>query len=162
MKAIPLSRGFTIDVTQEIITRAVQRDSSHCVIADAIRQAMPQATYVSVDLQTIRLTDPVTGRRYIYLTPAPAQKLLVNFDQGHKPQPLTLRVGRPAQIMKQRKRPATTGKRGGHVHEPERARTVVDNGAGSVTVMGGDYPPTAALSSTRGRRRTFGLKTLKA
>lgn len=154
-------RGIVLDVTPEIINNAVARDSGHCVIADALRACVPGASYVSVDLQTIRFSDRTKGKRYIYLTPARGQMLLVNFDQGVKPEPCALRLGHPAQIVKMNQAenryertpglPAGTRKK---VGKPASSRTVPP-------VLGGDYPPTAALSSTRGRRRAFGLRSLK-
>lgn len=78
-------------VTQKHIDDAVPRDSGHCMIADALRDAYPQATYVSVDLATIRFTDESAGFRYIYLTPGYAQKALIDWDAGEKPEPFRVR-----------------------------------------------------------------------
>lgn len=165
-------RGIVLDVTPEIVNVAIQRDSGHCVVADALKAAVPMARNVSVDLQTIRWTDLASRRRYIYLTPGPLQALLVNFDQGVKPDPAMFRLGRPAQIVKLPDRSAipsadtkntgtgTTGK----AKRPRvsKHREVKEDGrSGHIQVRGGDYPPTAALSSTRGRRRAFGIRGLK-
>lgn len=80
------------DVTSDSINRSIKRDSSHCMIADALAAAVPQAAYISVDLATIRFTDLNAGRRYIYLTPRLAQEALLNFDQGIEPEPFFLRL----------------------------------------------------------------------
>lgn len=79
-------------VTEDIIEAAIPRDSSHCMIAEAIKKAFPGARNVSVDLQTIRFTDPEKPLRYTYLTPRPAAVALVNFDSGEKPEPFAVRL----------------------------------------------------------------------
>jgi hypothetical protein len=160
----PLSdggRGVVFEVTEEIINNAVVRSSGHCVIADAIRASVPDASYVSVDLQTIRFTDRERGKRYIYLTPAHAQRVLVDFDQGVKPAPFIGKLSRPAQIVKvNQSQKANANTRG--LPAGQKKRVAKPETAGVVpTVVGGVYPPTAALSSTRGRRRAFGLRSLK-
>lgn len=152
-------RRLHIPVTQEIINNATQRDSSHCVIADAVRAALPDVTRVTVDLQTIRFTLP-GGERVIYLTPASEQALLVNFDQGQKPSPRDMYLSHPIQILPARDRSGESQKRTTVVKHKRRATE--NHGAQiEVTVEGGKLPPTAALSNTRGRRRTFGLRTLQ-
>lgn len=164
-------RGIVLDVTPELVNVAVQRDSGHCVVADALKTAVPSARNVSVDLQTIRWTDLASRRRYIYLTPGPLQVILVNFDQGIMPDVGLYQLGRPAQIMKLPDpspvptavtAPTGTGTTKG---KPKRRvsskREVKPDASGHVSVRGGDYPPTAALSSTRGRRRAFGIRGLK-
>jgi hypothetical protein len=59
-----------IRVEAEHIARAVERSSSACAIADALKQQIPNARHVAVDLQCIRWTDCVRKIRYIALTPA--------------------------------------------------------------------------------------------
>lgn len=60
--------------------KARQSDSGGCLIADRIKEQ--GYTSVSVDMATIRFTDPETGMRYTYLTPEQAQYILLAFDQG--------------------------------------------------------------------------------
>lgn len=158
-------RGIVLDVSQEIINAAIPKDSSHCIIADALRAAVPAARHVSVDLQTIRFTDPATSKRYVFLTPGPAQSVLVNFDQGVMPEPFLMRLGKPAQIVKSGRTARDKGETDAHPNMPpgqrRRLRTRTDATQGHPQVLGGKLPPTAALSSTRGKRRTFGLRTLR-
>jgi hypothetical protein len=71
-----------IRVEEEHIARAVARSSSACAIADALKQQIPNAVHVAVDVQRIRWTDSVKKIRYIALTPACAQQLIVDFDCG--------------------------------------------------------------------------------
>lgn len=152
------TRRLHIPITQEIINNAVQRDSSHCVVADAIKAALPDARRVTVDLQTIRWTMP-DGTRLVYLTPAPQQRQIVNFDQGFVPEPGDMYLDHPIQRVPPRER---------HTVTPKVATvTTKHNGKTktptiTVDVEGGRLPPTGALSNTRGRRRTFGLRTLRA
>jgi hypothetical protein len=90
-----ISPSLKIQLTTQLIEDSKQRDSSHCMIAEAVKAAFPDAAYVSVDLQTIRFSDPGKHRRYTYLTPRVAQIALVDFDQGITPEPFsfTLRRG---------------------------------------------------------------------
>src|SRR5262249_16706467 len=44
----------TVEVMQQHIDQAMEKDSNHCMIAEAIKETLPKATHVSVDLQTIR------------------------------------------------------------------------------------------------------------
>lgn len=83
-----------IEVTDEVIDFSIERDSSHCMIAEAVKAAVPWATHVSVDLQTIRFSDPVKRIRYIYLTPRVAQVPLVQYDQGNRPEPFQFKLAR--------------------------------------------------------------------
>jgi hypothetical protein len=71
-----------ISVEDVHIAESLQRSSSACAIAEAVKQQIPNAIHVSVDLATIRWTDRVKQLRYVALTPMCAQELVVNFDQG--------------------------------------------------------------------------------
>lgn len=88
-----------VEITQELIDRAIPKDSGHCVIADAITAQVPGASSVSVDLQSVRYTDRAAGVRYIWLTPTQAQDLLLAFDYGAPIEPQTIRFGGAAQIV---------------------------------------------------------------
>lgn len=88
----PTSPRFRLEVPADVIESSKARDSSHCMIAEAVKRARPDATHVSVDLQTIRFTDPKKHLRYSYLTPRVAQLSLISFDQGETPQPFSFRL----------------------------------------------------------------------
>lgn len=99
-------RGYTrprveIQVLQRHIDQSMQKNSSHCMIAEAIKETLPNAKFVSVDLQTIRWTDPQKGLRYVVLTPKLAQLQLIAFDQGDLDnlQPFEFEM-RPRQVTK--------------------------------------------------------------
>jgi hypothetical protein len=55
------------------------------MIAEAIKQAVPRATNVSVDLSTVRWTDPEKKLRYTYLTPRAAQIALPAMTRPCRP-----------------------------------------------------------------------------
>lgn len=132
-KASPRVR---VHVTQEIIDASTRRDSSHCMIADAIKAAVPEAAYVSVDLATIRFTDLNAGCRYVYLTPRHAQSALLAFDQGKKPEPFTVQLSGAHVLM--------TG-------SARKAKAELKQGWGSKSTpvrVGGVSPPLGPLSSS--------------
>jgi hypothetical protein len=70
------------------------------MIADAIKEAIPNAQSVAVDLVTIRWTDPVRELRYIYLTPRRAQLALIDFDRGVVPKPFDVQLAGAAQVVR--------------------------------------------------------------
>lgn len=90
---------ITVAVTREIIDLSERRNSSHCMIAEAVKRSVPEARHVSVDLATIRFTDPNKRLRYIYLTPRKAQYALLDFDQGHHAEPFEVQL-RAAQVVR--------------------------------------------------------------
>lgn len=71
-----------LTITSTHIDNAIRSDANHCMIAEAIKEKIPAARWVLVDLQSIRWTDRTAGRRFIYMTPRPAQKALLAFDKG--------------------------------------------------------------------------------
>lgn len=174
-------------VTPDVIETAIPKDSGHCMIADALKAAIPTARNVSVDLATIRFTDPKTGRRYIYLTPYPAQQALLDFDQGVPPEPFTVKT-HAAQIIPPKPpkppKPQPESAESGSTptegasepkRRPPRRAELVPNpaGGGSVPVkVGGSAPGMTALATgyigngeareklRSGRRREFGLKVM--
>jgi hypothetical protein len=88
----PKAPGALIAVDKQTIQDACRRDSSHCMIAEAIKDRFPKARYVSVDVQTIRFSDLSAGFRYTYLTPRSCQKAIVEFDQGMQPSPFSFQL----------------------------------------------------------------------
>jgi hypothetical protein len=155
----PRAPKLTISVTDDIVANAEKRSSSHCMWADAVRVAFPTAKSVSVDLQTIRFTDPAKKLRYVYLTPRAAQITLVLFDQGIHTDPtsVTLRHGTVTKSNSYKKpyRRAVPAM-------PEGNKIEMQPDGHIVNQVGGVRPPTAALSNTRfrGKRRAFGLRAL--
>lgn len=165
------SPKLRIEVEEDIIAESAQRDSSHCMIAEAVQRAVPTARYISVDLATIRFSDPAAGYRYIYLTPRIAQMALLDFDQGEKPKPFSFEI-RGAHVL-----PTGTGNRGRVKLEPSAS------GGTPPVRVGGKAPPIGPLTGTTaaganrnrrnkrkvddmsevgrlGRRREFGLRAI--
>lgn len=161
----PRAPRIDFAVTERHIAEAVPRDSGHCMIADALRDAIPNAEFISVDLATIRWTDVTAGYRYVYLTPGVAQAALIAFDQGERPEPFHVKQNAAQMHLTAGARRART----------ERNRTVKDatgawprenaelmppregsRSAGSVMVKTGGEPlpgPGRAY-----KRREFGLR----
>lgn len=167
-------------VTAEMIETAIPQNSAHCMIADGLKAARPTARQVSVDLATIRFTDPVSGRRYIYLTPRAAQLALLNFDQGRQPDPFVVQAD-AAQIVEKKSRAKTPSEtsESGVKKTRKRAKLVPNTRSGSRRVPikeGGQAPPLGALAkgagsnvpgidpisgeARTGRIRRFGLKSM--
>lgn len=90
-----LKSRVRLAVTPELIADATLGDSGHCMIAEAVKEALPWARHVSVDIQTIRYSDPSTRARYIFLTPRMAQDALVAFDAGEEIVPFRCELRSP-------------------------------------------------------------------
>lgn len=164
-----------LKVTKELITKAIPRDSSHCMVADTIKSQISGAKRVSVDLATIRFS--VGDKRYIFLTPRTVQQALIWFDQGDSrlsPFSFDLRV--PAQVVPTgRKTPdrRPESKRS-RIKATTKAVVIANAGQRAPDVIGGKTPPMGSLlggdlsgsakvdAVVRGKIRRFGLKGLTA
>jgi hypothetical protein len=107
----------TICVLRRHIEDAMLANSSHCAIAMAIAEAVPDARYIAVDLQTIRWTDPKKKVRYCFLTPSIAQhQIIIPFDQGERDKCVetTFRM-KPAFVTR-------SGPRRTHTPDPEQLK----------------------------------------
>jgi hypothetical protein len=78
------SPRFKVKVGQKHIDESLTKSSSHCMTAEAIKDAIPEARYVSVDISTVRFTDIKKGLRYTYLTPRVCQIAILDYDRGAK------------------------------------------------------------------------------
>jgi hypothetical protein len=145
-------RIVSVQVTEPLIDRAEQKDSGHCMIADSIRVALPEAKSVSVDLATIRFTDPKKGQRYIYLTPPSTQRALIQFDQGIHTEPFTFRLVKAAQVVEAGRRRSSDGS----TARPSEAVQGVVGGSGrkQPIKLGGKLPARGAVSSMPSRAKT--------
>jgi hypothetical protein len=101
----PRAPQLRLVVTQKFIDDAIPKHSGHCMIADALKVAIPDGRMHAVDLQTIRVTDQKRHLRYTYLTPRIAQEALVRWDVGIKPAPFSfvLRNGQVTRAGSSRK-----------------------------------------------------------
>ena len=165
-RAVGGSKPFKVEITEEIINGAKVRDSGHCIIANALKASLGGLRPV-VDVATIRWTNKEQGIRYIALTPARAQRLLLEWDKGIVPEPFTLRVypfqmirsGRKGSVDNTKKviPGAVRSRRSYSSHAKGKAVQGSGDNIGNPTTIGGTLPPTGALSNI-GRRRTFGLR----
>jgi hypothetical protein len=106
-----------ISVLDKHFAEALAKNSSHCALAFAVRDAVPHARHISVDLQTIRWTDTERGVRYCFLTPAIAQQdVIIPFDQGErdKLKPVTFSM-KPAFVTR-------TGKKRTHTPDNDQLK----------------------------------------
>lgn len=180
--------AMNVSVTQDEIDSAVPANSGHCMIADAVkrdfqRKFKRKPLGVSVDLQTIRLTDCEKGLRFVYLTPPTAQRALLQFDQGKKLTPFNFRLsagqtvesrastktiedkqklGRSKKgrekLAKARLKKARLAKAKKSLNG--RAKVVLVDGKhrGQTQIkLGGRVPPASVLT---GNRRQYGIKAL--
>jgi hypothetical protein len=150
-------RIVTVKVTEDVIEQAERKNSNHCMVADAIKASIPHASSVSVDLATIRFTDPEKRQRYIYLTPYHVQRALIDFDQGVHNQPFNFQLRKAAQVLESgsRRLPDGTKKR------PSRANKGVVGASGrkQPTKLGGEAPLVGDLSSKQSRRKAVTAAT---
>lgn len=139
---------WTVTVTEDIITESIRGNSSHCMIAEAVKQQIDGATMINVDLATIRFS--IGEWRYIVLTPQIGQISLVQFDQGEHVNPFRLTL-KPAQKLPRQRHTKPEVK---NVRKTIKERPII---------IGGTPPPMGPLANVnyRGKRREFGLRILK-
>jgi hypothetical protein len=84
---------FHIKVTPDDIAKAKRNDSYKCVVTQAIARAIPDATRIETDTQTIRFT--WQDSRYMFLTPASVQGYVIAFDAGEPIEPFSFHLRDP-------------------------------------------------------------------
>jgi hypothetical protein len=77
-------QSIRIHVDDEHIANAQRKNSHRCMIADALKTAIPEAKFISVDLQSIRFSLLEEKTRYFYFTPTLAQHAILQYDKGKK------------------------------------------------------------------------------
>src|SRR5262245_55000057 len=138
----------TINVTQQHIDEAIANCSNRCAVADAVKEAVPHAMRIRVDLQTIRWSDPVTKERYIYLTPARVQEYIIAFDVGDPVKPFQIRLNSTSrQVIPINEMPAEVQKA---LHKRRKSPQIKPTASNPMIVekIGGKAPP--GLSTVRG------------
>jgi hypothetical protein len=93
------SPKLEVRITPEQWNTAIQSKSGACLISDNIKTRYPHLLRPETDMATIRVTDPVKGVRYVYLTPPAAQQLLLDFDQGWDPTFADITIQTAVQII---------------------------------------------------------------
>jgi len=179
-----VSPRVTATVTPERIAESVRGSSGHCMIAEAIKDAYPGFTGITVDLSTVRFSEPAKQLRYTFFTPRPAQEALIMFDQGVIPPPFDVVLKRAVQITrsakwKKRREPSGGGGRGDPSSSASLgSRRAQKEGGGAIpTIVGGQPLPLGLLLGKAinqdasgawfapgniARRRIFGIKILRA
>jgi hypothetical protein len=138
-------------VTKDIIETAIPRDSAVCLLAEAIRAAVTfDASGISCDIHSCRVTDRKRGLRYIYPTPRQAAINLANFEHGILPQPFVFKLTR-GQVVRSYRSTSPKAKKDGLGKKSVR----MDSG-GSVHVSGGQAPKMGPGAFKR--RRVFGMR----
>lgn len=141
-----------INVTKDHIANSIGKSSSHCMIAEAVRTALPYVTRVSVDIQTIRYTDQEKGVRITFLTPRIAQEAIIDFDDGVLPKPFSfgLRGAHVREIrqLSEEKKKKMRKYQAKYFAKLSRSSHAVPD------VYGGKSPPVSRFA----RVRQFGLK----
>jgi hypothetical protein len=139
--------------TEDLIANAMKKDSSHCVAAEAIKTAIPEARFVAVDIQTMRWSVPSMGKRYVQLTPWVVQDFIINWEEANRPnlQPfdfelrptmtIPIHYSNPEEAKARRKRRLRA-----------KRRLKRQSGRSVPHVESGRAPPKV------GRRREFGLR----
>jgi hypothetical protein len=183
-RLLPSAPRVGVEVSEDIITASTKRDSSHCMIAEAVQLAVPEAKFVSVDIQTIRFSKD--GYRYTYLTPRTVQQALILFDQGNEKIPpfrFQLRTGQTTRAgSRAAQRTGVSQPRTDAQHKAtEKAASISTKpshpvqfarGSGEQDnipeIRGGRVPPVGGLPGGPGigskvpasRRRQFGLRAM--
>lgn len=137
-----------IKVTDRHITLAVPEHSSKCMVAEGMKDSIPGATKLHVDMQTLRYTDD-KGVRRTYLTPSSVQSALVRFDAGDPVEPFAFHLPQVIHINKptqQTKAHDTTGRKA-EMAKGSVARARI--GGKAVPIMG------------NATRRRFGIRNLR-
>ena len=122
------------------------------MIAEAVKDSIPQTKSIAVDLATIRFTDKKTGDRYTYGTPYNAQEALVQFDAGQKPEPFKFRLQTLYQIRPKSNIPRRTPSKAPKSKVIIDDRTTKNSPSPAVAApikIGGRAAPKSILGHTR-------------
>jgi hypothetical protein len=93
------SKQTAVTVTAEAIAAVMAgRLTAEAIIAEAVRAARPEAVRVLVDLGSIRWTDPKTGKRVSFATPASVRDALLDLAKGCELRPFRFVIGRAARV----------------------------------------------------------------
>lgn len=87
-----ISPEILVTVTDEHIKSAKRCDGFKCMISEALSDSFPRATYIRVDLQSVRFTDLEKGVKYRYFTPLKAAMQLIAWDKGTAVKPFSFRL----------------------------------------------------------------------
>lgn len=150
-------RRFQIHVTEGDIANGLRNNSYHCAVSCAIARQIPDAKYVSTDIQTIRFSLAEAGERVTYLTPPDVQQYVIAFDAGDVLRPFTFTLNMPAW------RSSRYPSRAGIPRENSRAHPTdeiarINTGHGVVEVP---RSKRAAPRMVASGRRIYGLRAMR-
>ena len=98
----PTAPRIKVEITAERIANSIKRDSRHCMISEAVKEAAPFASDVRTDVAFIRVRNPERRLDYHYATPKIAVKALVDWDEGIEIEPFTFTIGKATHITRYR------------------------------------------------------------
>lgn len=116
----PRSPRIIVNISEQRIADSVRRDSRHCMIAEALKEVIPEMVRITVDMASIRFTDPKTRLHYIYATPDIAAIALVDFDRGIQPSPFSFNLHRALHVTRTRGPDLRSDERKGHQAQRRR------------------------------------------
>lgn len=183
------SPTLKLRITKDLWDDAVQASSGGCLLVEAIKRQYPHLTGISVDMATVRVSDPKKGLRFTYLTPENGQTLLLSYDQGWaQPDEQDVTLLRAVKVTKMQRHGARAQERAARLAEleekeaagveltreektaltklrknPERATSDGPSEASSTGVVHGRAPKQgpAHPNLLRGRRRVYGAKSAR-
>jgi hypothetical protein len=149
------AQGIKVSITLEVIEESIRRDSSHCMVAQAIKSAIPDATNITVDIQTIRYSNKKARERRFYLTPRAVQQKLVDFDIGKPIEPFSFMLRSPHVVPMNISAPQEANRQGVQT-QPKQDRKGRRTRELQSTTSNKSWPVYKI-----GRRRQFGLRALQ-
>lgn len=108
-------KSKVLHVTKEILRMSERQNSHHCIVANAIRAAIPGVFSVDVTVDSIRFN--YGGLRYYWRNPAPIAKRLIKWDENGEVKPFSFQLQHPLTAEIQKRLPRV-GKPNAH---PKRA-----------------------------------------
>lgn len=145
-------RRFQINVTEADIANGLRNNSYHCAVSQAIARELPDAKFISTDIQTIRFSLAESGERLTYLTPPNVQQYIVAFDAGDVLKPFGFYLYTPAWVAP--RWPTRVGSNTPHNHPKETA--LINTGKGVVETN--RRMPNQLRTSGR---RVYGMRALR-
>ena len=92
-------RQTTVTISADAIAAATAgRMDGDRIVTEAVHAARPEVRNVAVDPGTIRWTDPKTGRRVTFATPAVVRDALLGLARGAAPEPFRFILRRATRV----------------------------------------------------------------
>ncbi len=143
-----LSPTIRCSVSAERIADSCRRSSSHCMIAEALRETLGAewiGKTIIVDLYYAALTHRGRNLRYSYLLPRAAQLALIDFDRGVVPAPFSFELRQASKITRTKSKRKSVGSKNKAAYARQRYAAVRANEASEATTMAAMNDPDAPL-----------------